>query len=165
MDLVILTANPSSHCPASASYTEAIPKAGNSFQCSYHRSGSECLGGKVPFSQNFLFQSLQQTGPTARVGNAAPFVWKKERSEHREELQLSSGISSMPIWCIYPPKWRKFQSIWTTAIPGFTHHFCIFQLLLHNETPENETAANSHPDRIENHPLFEEMLGCQTAAA
>lgn len=76
------------------SYSEGIPQGGNSFQCCYHRSGSECLWGKVQFSHNFLFQSLQQTGPTARVGNAAPFVWKKERKkgvdQHRQDLQLSS---------------------------------------------------------------------------
>lgn len=46
--------------------------------------------------------------------------------------------ASMPTWCIYSPKWRKFQSIWTMASPDFTHHFYISQLLLHNETPENE---------------------------
>lgn len=51
------------------------------FWCCYRTSGSERLWGKVGFSHDFLFPFLQQTVPTAHVGNVVPFVWEKEKGE------------------------------------------------------------------------------------
>lgn len=145
MELVILTDNPSFYCPAAV---KVFPREGILPSAVTIGVAPNTFEGKFSFPIIFYFNLSNRPAPLLMSEMLLPLSGRKEGvDQHRQDLQLSSRSLNANLMDL-SPKMKEISEHLDCGYLRFYTSLLHFPVTINNETPENETTANSHPDRI-----------------